>query len=80
MESRHDYKTSTGTTFGGRGALMDIGKSQDSFDENRKPKCFNCNIYKHMAKECRKLKKDKEMRKCYKCNKWRHITKDYRSK
>jgi len=27
MESQHDYKTSTGTIFGGRGALMDIRKA-----------------------------------------------------
>ena len=80
MESRHDYKTSTRTTFGGRGVPMDIGKSQDSFDENRKPRYFNCNVYKHMAKEYRKPKKNKEMRKCYKCNKVGYITKDCRSK
>jgi len=79
-ESQHDYKTSTGTTFGGREAPMDIGKSQDSFDKNRKPRCFNCNIYRHMVKECRKPKKDKETRKCYKCNKVGHIAKDCRSK
>jgi len=63
-----------------RGAPMDIRKSQDSFDKNRKPRCFNCNVYEHMAKECRKLKKDKEMRKCYKCNKVEHIAKNCRSK
>jgi len=66
--------------FRGREAPMNIRKSQDSFDENRKPRCFNCNIYRHMAKECRKPKKDKKMRKCYKCNKVEHIAKDYRSK
>ena len=66
--------------FRGKGAPMDIGKSQDSFDENKKPRYFNCNIYGHMAKKCRKPKKDKEMRKCYKCNKVGHIAKDCRSK
>jgi len=50
-EGQHDYKTSTGTTYGGRGQPMDIGKSNDNF-KNRKPKCFNCNKYGHMAKEC----------------------------
>jgi len=59
---------------------MDIGKSRDNFDENRKPKCFNCNIYGYMAKKCRKPKKDKEMRKCYECNKVGHLVKDCRSK
>jgi len=33
-----------------------------------------------MARECRKPKKEKEMRKCYKCDKIGHLTKDYRSK
>jgi len=41
-EGQHDYKMSTETTYGGREQPMDIGKS----------KCFNCNKYGHMAKEC----------------------------
>jgi len=44
-ESQHNYKTSTGTTFGGRGVLMDIEKSRNNFDESGKPRCFNCNLY-----------------------------------
>jgi len=50
-EGRHDYKTSTGMTYGGRGQPMDIGKSNDNF-KDRKPRCFNCNKYGHMVKEC----------------------------
>jgi len=50
-EGRHDYKTSTGTTYDSRGQPMDIGKSNDNF-KDRKPKCFNYNKYGHMAKEC----------------------------
>ena len=50
-EGRQDYKTSTGTTFGGRGQPMNIGKSNENF-KDRKPKCFNCNKYRHMTKEC----------------------------
>ena len=56
-EGRHDYKTSTGITYGGRGQPMDIGKSNDNFKDG-KPKCFNCNKYGHMAKECRSEKKE----------------------
>ena len=37
-------------------------------------------MYKHMAKKCRKPKKNKESRKCYKCNKVEHIAKSYRFK
>ena len=50
-EERHDYKTGTGTTYGRRGQPMDIRKSNDNFKDG-KPKCFNCNKYGHMAKEC----------------------------
>ena len=57
---------------------MNIGKAGEIFKDG-KPKCFNCNIYKHLAKECRKPKKDKETRKCYKCDKVGHLTKNCRS-
>ena len=74
-EERHDYKTSTGITYGGRGQPMDIGKSNDNFKDG-KPKCFNCNKYGHMAKECRSEKKKREMRTYFKCDKKGHIAKD----
>jgi len=74
-EGCHDYKTSTGTTYGGRGQPMDIGKSNKNF-KDRKPKYFNCNKYRHMAKECQSKKKEYETRKCFKCEKEGHITKD----
>ena len=73
-------KKNTGITFGGRGAPMDIGKSRNNFDENRKPRCFNCNLYGHLAKECRKPKKEREIRKCYNCDKQGHLAKDCKSK
>ena len=78
-EGRHDYKTSTGITYGGKGQPMDIGKSNDNF-KDRKPKCFNYNKYGHMAKECRSGKKERETRTCFKCNKKGHIAKDCRGK
>ena len=60
MESWHDYKMGTGTIFGGWGVSMDIGKSQDNFNKDGKPKCFNCNIYRYIAKEYRRPKRDKK--------------------
>ena len=57
---------------------MDIRKSNDNFKDG-KPKCFNCNKYRYIAKECWK-KKEKEMRKCFKYNKEGHITKDCKGK
>jgi len=56
-EKQHDYKMSTGTTYGGRGQLMDIRKSNENFKDG-KPKYFNCNKYRHMAKECQSKKKE----------------------
>ena len=57
---------------------MDIKKFNNNF-KNRKPKCFDCNKYGHIAKECWK-KKEKETRKCFKCNKEEHIVRDYEGK
>ena len=37
---------------------MDIEKVKDNFDKDKKPKCFSCNIYEHMAKDCQKPKKE----------------------
>ena len=59
---------------------MDIGKFKNNFDENRKLRCFNCNLYRHLAKECRRPKKEREMRKCYKYDKQEHLAKDCKSK
>ena len=78
-EGRQDYQTETGMTYRGRDTSMDIGKARDNFDRNRKPKCFNCNTYGHMAKDCWGLKKEKDTRKCYKCDKIVHIAKNYRA-
>ena len=57
---------------------MDIRKSNDNFKDG-KPKCFNCNKYRHMTKECWK-RKEKETWKCFKCNKEGHIAKDCKGK
>jgi len=52
IESWHDYKIGTKTIYRGRRVLMDIGKSKDNFDKDKKPRCFNYNIYKHIVKKC----------------------------
>ena len=59
---------------------MDIGKSRNNFDESGKLRCFNCNLYRHIARECRRPKKERETRKCYKCNKEGYLAKDCKSK
>jgi len=77
MEGQHDYKTGTRTIYEGQEQFIDIGKSNNNF-KDRKPKCFNCNKYGHIAKKYWK-KKEKEIRKYFKCNKG-HIVKDCKRK
>ena len=77
IERQHNYKTNTEITYGEQSQPMDIGKSNNNF-KDRKPKCFNCNKYRHMAKECRSKKKKSKTRKCFKCEKEGHIAKDYK--
>jgi len=65
-------------TYSEQGQSMDIGKSNNNFKDG-KPKCFNCNKYGYMAKECWK-KKEKETRKCFKYDKEEYIAKDCKGK
>ena len=58
---------------------MDIGKSNDNFKDG-KPKCFNCNKYRHMAKECRAEKREQDTQTCFKCDKKGHIAKNCKGK
>jgi len=58
MASKQNYRTETRMIFRERGAPINIRKAKDNFDKDGKPKCFNCNIYKHMAKRCQKPKKE----------------------
>ena len=78
IENQHNYRTGTGIIYREKGIPIDIGKAKDNFNKDRRSKCFNCNIYRYIAKECKKPKKEQDMRKCYKCNKVEHIAKDYR--
>ena len=49
IERQNNYKTSTRTTYGEKGQPIDIGKSNENF-KDKKPKYFNCNKYRYMAK------------------------------
>ena len=55
---------------------MDIGKTKENFDKDRRPKCFNYNIYRHIVNDCQRPKKKQDIRKCYKYDKMGHITKN----
>ena len=78
-EGCHDYKTSTRVIYSGWRQSMDIGRSNKNFKDG-KPKCFNCNKYRYMAKECQIKKKEQEIRTCFKCNKEGHIARDCKGK
>ena len=57
---------------------MDIRKSRDNFDKNGKLRCLNYSIYRYIAKEFQKPKRERKIRKCYKCDKVGYIVKNYR--
>ena len=50
-EEWNNYKISTGVTYEGWEQPIDIGKSNENFKDG-KPKCFNCNKYRHIVNEC----------------------------
>ena len=58
---------------------MDIEKSNDNF-KDRKPKCFNCNKYGHIAKECQAEKKKRDIPTYFKYDKKGHTAKNCKEK
>jgi len=77
-EGKEDYRIESRIIYSGREVPMDIGKSKNNYNKDGKPRCFNCNVYRYMAKDCQKLKKEKETRKYYKYNKVGHLAKNCR--
>jgi len=51
---------------------MEIGRQQNNGQE-RKTKCYNCNRFRHIAKDCRQPKKEKKQQECFKCGKEGYI-------
>lgn len=74
----HDYKTETETIYGEWELSMDIGNSKENFKDG-KLRCFNYNLYKHMARDCWRPKKENNNKKFYKYKQAGHIAKDYKT-
>ena len=41
---------------------MNIRKTKENFDKDKKPKCFNCKIYRHMVKNVQSWRKKRTLR------------------
>jgi len=74
----YDYRTDSEITYGGMGKPMEIGQQQNN-EQGRKLKCYNCNRFGHIAKDCRQPKKEKKPQECFKCGKEGHIVIGYRA-
>ena len=57
-KGRQDYRMGTEMTYRERSIPMDTRKAKDNFNKDRRPKYFNCNVYKYIMKDCRKQKKE----------------------
>jgi len=79
IKEQQDYKTGLETTYRGWEIPIDIGKSKENF-KDRKPRYFNYDIYRYLAKDCKRPKKERNTRKYYKCKQVGYITKDCKIK
>ena len=57
-KGKQDYRMGTEMTYRERSIPMDTRKAKNNFNKDKRPKCFNCNVYKHIVKDCRKPKKE----------------------
>jgi len=44
IEGKQDYRTGLEITYGGKRVPIDIGKSKNNYNKDKKPTCFNYNI------------------------------------
>jgi hypothetical protein len=78
-EIRRDHVSSTGTTYGGAGQPMEIGRKKFEWNQKGEPKCHKCGTFGHIGRVCPKTKHSPGI-KCYSCGKFGHTSKVCRSK
>jgi hypothetical protein len=77
-EMRKDIRTESGITYGGSRLPMEIGKRKFLWNNKGEPKCYKCELYGHMGKNCPNKKNSNV--KCYRCGKFGHMSKSCWSK
>jgi hypothetical protein len=76
-QTRYDILTPTGVGYGGKGQPMEIGQAKFEWSKDGTPKCYKCDQFGHIGRECSKKFQGV---KCHGCGKFGHIVKDCRSK
>jgi hypothetical protein len=76
----HDLLTPTRVTYGGSGQPMELGRKKLEWSKDGTPKCYKCNQFGHIGKECPKKTHGTQGVKCYGCRKFGHVAKYCRSK
>jgi hypothetical protein len=73
----HNILTPTGVIYGGKGQPMEIGRTKFEWNKDGTPKCYKCDQFGHIGRECPKKFQGV---KCHGCGKFGHIVKDCCSK
>jgi hypothetical protein len=77
-EIQRDIKMESRITYGGSGASMEIGKRKFLWNNKRELKCYKCDSFRHMGKNCPNKKSSNI--KCYRCEKFGHLSQNCWSK
>jgi hypothetical protein len=77
-EMQKDIRTKSGITYRGSGLPMEIGKRKFLWNNKGEPKCYKCDSFGHMGKNCPNKKSSNI--KCYRCGKFGHLSKNCWSK
>jgi hypothetical protein len=82
--SKETYRDGNGKTYGGAGKPMEIDavRRKPRWDKKGNPRCFNCDEFGHMSKDCKKPKRIQKAPgsvTCFNCGKQGHMSRNCRS-